>query len=168
MALGLSVGYETRFPVGWLHCFWIGWAKYMVPILSSNGLLAQVISGNFPPFYRGHWQSPCTALMAGKCLPLGLCKETVKESAGNVMRGRRRVNSQGTWALRGLKSLLTQLFVQQLVYIIINELSNFCITGPLWTGFPLTKSQYCRKVLLWYHWRLHRIHAVCVWLCSGV
>ena len=32
-----------------------------------------------PLFYKGHWQSPCTALMAGKCLPLGLCKETVKK-----------------------------------------------------------------------------------------
>ena len=26
---------------------------------------------------RGHWQSLCTALTAGNCLPLGLCKETV-------------------------------------------------------------------------------------------
>ena len=34
----------------------------------------------FPLFFEGHWQSPCTALMAGKCLPLGLCKGTVKES----------------------------------------------------------------------------------------
>ena len=34
----------------------------------------------FPTFFRGHWQSPCTALMAGICLPLVLCKETVKES----------------------------------------------------------------------------------------
>ena len=30
--------------------------------------------------FRGHWQSFCTAVTAGKCLPLGLCKETVKES----------------------------------------------------------------------------------------
>ena len=31
-------------------------------------------------FIRGHWQSPCTAPTAGKCLTLGLCKGTVKES----------------------------------------------------------------------------------------
>ena len=35
----------------------------------------------FLPFFKGHSQSPCTALTAGKWLPLGLCKETVKESA---------------------------------------------------------------------------------------
>ena len=29
---------------------------------------------------RKNWQSPCTALMAGKCPPLRLCKETVKGS----------------------------------------------------------------------------------------
>ena len=32
---------------------------------------------------RRHWQSPCTALAAGKCLPLGLCKGTGKESNCN-------------------------------------------------------------------------------------
>ena len=32
------------------------------------------------PFFKGHWQSPCTALTAGKCFPSGLCKETVKLS----------------------------------------------------------------------------------------
>ena len=34
----------------------------------------------FPSFLRPQWQSLCTALTAGKCLPLGLCKGTVKES----------------------------------------------------------------------------------------
>ena len=49
--------------------------------LSLNRLLAHVTKRNFHNFYKGHWQPPCTALiMAGKCLPLGLCKETVKES----------------------------------------------------------------------------------------
>ena len=33
----------------------------------------------FPLVFRGHWQSSCTALTAG--LPLGLCKDTVKESS---------------------------------------------------------------------------------------
>ena len=36
-------------------------------------------------FFKGHWQSICTAVKAGQsgqvnCLPLWLCKETVKES----------------------------------------------------------------------------------------
>ena len=30
--------------------------------------------------FKGHWQSPCTAKMAGKCLPLGRCKGIVEES----------------------------------------------------------------------------------------
>ena len=34
----------------------------------------------FPPFFRPQWESLCTALTAGKCLPLRLCKGTVKES----------------------------------------------------------------------------------------
>ena len=34
----------------------------------------------FPPFFRPQLQSFCTALTAGKWLPLGLCKGTVKES----------------------------------------------------------------------------------------
>ena len=39
----------------------------------------------FPLFSKGHWQSPWTALMADKCLPLWLCKETVKQSSHQVM-----------------------------------------------------------------------------------
>ena len=38
-----------------------------------------------PPFFRHQWQSLCTALTAGNCLPLGLCKGTVKKSAKFVI-----------------------------------------------------------------------------------
>ena len=34
----------------------------------------------FHHFSKGHWQSLCTAITAGKCLQLRLCKGTVKES----------------------------------------------------------------------------------------
>ena len=34
----------------------------------------------FLPFFTGLWQYPCTALTAGRCLPLALCKRTVKGS----------------------------------------------------------------------------------------
>ena len=34
----------------------------------------------FQLFFRPQWQSLCTALAASNCLPLGLCKGTVKES----------------------------------------------------------------------------------------
>ena len=36
-----------------------------------------------PPELTPPWQSPCTAQTAGKCLPLGLCKGTVKESSNS-------------------------------------------------------------------------------------
>ena len=38
----------------------------------------------FPSFYNAYWPSSCTALMAGKCLLLGQCKETVKESKNHA------------------------------------------------------------------------------------
>ena len=59
----------------WLSSLNTGWDH-----LSCNGLWAHMISVNFLCFSIGHWQSPCKALMAGKCLPLVLCKETVKQS----------------------------------------------------------------------------------------
>ena len=44
--------------------------------LNCNGLWAHM--WECLSFFRGHWQSPCRALTAGKCLPIVLCKETVK------------------------------------------------------------------------------------------
>ena len=41
----------------------------------------------FPPFFRPQWQSLCTALTAGKWLPLGLCKGTERVyPQGNIRR----------------------------------------------------------------------------------
>ena len=36
--------------------------------------------GLFPPFFEWHWQSPAQPERQANCLPLGLCKKTVKES----------------------------------------------------------------------------------------
>ena len=44
-------------------------------------LWAHTTSGNSHRFSRPQWQSLCRVLSAGKCLPLGLCKGTVKESS---------------------------------------------------------------------------------------
>ena len=77
VAVRLSVGYETWPPFGWHRQFLIGWSKYR---LESKSTWGSHHWWEFPLFFRGHWQSPCTALMAGNCLPLGLCKETVKPS----------------------------------------------------------------------------------------
>ena len=73
VAIGLSEEYETWHPIGWHCAFVIGWSKYRLGSTSAS-----LHYGT--PFFRPQWQSLCTALMAGICLPLGLCKGTVKES----------------------------------------------------------------------------------------
>ena len=72
----------------------IGW-----DCLSRNGLWSNLTGGNYHRFAEAtewHWQSPCTAPVAGRCLQLGLCNETVKESMadGNVLSTSRHV-----WAI---------------------------------------------------------------------
>ena len=48
--------------------------------LKSHCIAGSCDRWEFPPFCKGHWQSPCIALREGKfCLPLGLCKGNVKE-----------------------------------------------------------------------------------------
>ena len=76
VVLRLSVGYETRPTIGWHHPFVMCWFKYRLVLHQ----LQWIDQWKFTPFFRGHWQSSCTALRAGICLLLGLCKETVKES----------------------------------------------------------------------------------------
>ena len=66
VALGLSVEYETWPPIGWHHPFVISWSKYRLGLHNSQWLWVHMTGGNFHCFFRGHWQSPCTALMAGK------------------------------------------------------------------------------------------------------
>ena len=66
----------------WPCCWLCDWADLNIDweAIACGALWVQVTGGNFHLFFKCHWQSPCTALTAGKCLPLGLCKETVKES----------------------------------------------------------------------------------------
>ena len=83
-ALALSVGYETWTPIGWQHPFDL-LVEILVGIAAvamSCGLMWLV---GIPTSYQGHWQSPCIALTAGECLPLGLCKETVKASTAQAV-----------------------------------------------------------------------------------
>ena len=79
VALGLSVGCEAWPPIRCHHLFVIGRSKYRLGLPQSQWLLAYVADWNFQHF-SDITQSPCTALTAGICLPLGLCKGTVKES----------------------------------------------------------------------------------------
>ena len=79
VAVGLLVGYE-KWLLGWHWHFVIGWFKYRSGLPKTQSIGISCHWWEFPLFFRGRWQSPYTALMAGKCLPLGLCKETVKAS----------------------------------------------------------------------------------------
>ena len=91
VAVRLSVGYGTCH-----HPFVIGWSKYRLGLPQSQWIVGWHDQWEFPQFFTGHWQSPWTALMAGICLPLRLCKETVKESHNPVPDNPRR------WFTKGL------------------------------------------------------------------
>ena len=65
VAIGLSVGYETRPPIGWHHAFMIGWSKDRLRLPCDPlhyGFMWPV------GIFRPQWQ------------PLGQCKRTVKAS----------------------------------------------------------------------------------------
>ena len=81
VAVELSVGYETWPTFGWHHLFVIGgWSKYRLGLPSAHCIMGSHEQWELPPYIRPKWQSLCMALTAGKCLPLGPCKGTVKES----------------------------------------------------------------------------------------
>ena len=71
----------------WLasHFFWLVGLNIDRDCLVSHWIMGSHEQWEFPPFVRPQWQSLCTALLAGKCLPLGLCKGTVKESIPKVI-----------------------------------------------------------------------------------
>ena len=77
----VSRRYETWSPIGCVPGCVIGCSKYGMgnsPHAMHYGLTWPV---GISTVFKGYWQSPCTALTAGKRLPLGLCKETVKQSS---------------------------------------------------------------------------------------
>ena len=79
VAVGLSVGYVTWIPDYWHHPFMIGWSGYKLDRSQSLWVMRPRDRWKFPLIFKGLWPSPCTVLTAGKCLPLGLCNETMKE-----------------------------------------------------------------------------------------
>ena len=60
--------------------FVTGYSKYSLGLLSAYCIMGSLDQWEFPPFFRAQWQPRCSSLTAGKCLPLGLCKGTVKDS----------------------------------------------------------------------------------------
>ena len=75
-----SVEYETWHLVGWLNLLWFVGLNIGCDCPVSQWIVESHSRWEFLQFCKGHWQYPCTTPTAGKCLPLGLCKETVKES----------------------------------------------------------------------------------------
>ena len=59
----------------WLVGLNIGW-----DCLRPQCIVGSCDQWEFSPLFKGLWQSPCTALMAGKCLSLGLHQEIVRQS----------------------------------------------------------------------------------------
>ena len=90
--LGMLVGYETWYLLACHHPFVIGWSKYRLGLSQSQWAVCSSARWGFPPIFRRHWQSPWTALMEGKSLSLGPCKETVKRSNGLITPGNSRMN----------------------------------------------------------------------------
>ena len=66
VAIGLSAWYETQPPIGWHHPFVVGWSWYTLGLPQLQWIVGSSDWWEFPPFFRDHWQSPCTALTAGK------------------------------------------------------------------------------------------------------
>ena len=80
MRHGLQLVVVSCIMIGWYKCWW--GASNLCWIMAR----LQCIIGThdwckFPPFFKGHGQSPCTAPTAGKWLSLGLCIEAVNKSS---------------------------------------------------------------------------------------
>ena len=52
----------------------LGWSNHRLRLPQSQHTVGSCDQWEFPPSFRGHWQSPCKALMPSKCLLLGLSK----------------------------------------------------------------------------------------------
>ena len=57
----LSVGYETWHTIGWHHPFVNGWFRYRSGLHQSQWNVDSHDRREFPPCFRGHWNSFCTA-----------------------------------------------------------------------------------------------------------
>ena len=64
VAVGLTVRYETWPPIGWHQPFKIVYSEYRVGLPHLQCIMGSCDQWEFPLLFKGHWQSPCTALMA--------------------------------------------------------------------------------------------------------
>ena len=81
MAIGLSVGYEPWPPIGWHHAFVIGLSRYRLGLPSAPLHYGITWPVGIPTVFQTPLTVLCTAItLGGHCLPLGMCRGTVKES----------------------------------------------------------------------------------------
>ena len=80
VAIGLPVAYETWSPIGWHHLYLVG-MNIDWDCLVPHCIMGSPDQWEFLPFFRPKWQTRRTVLTAGKCLQLGLCRGTLKESS---------------------------------------------------------------------------------------
>ena len=62
MAVGLSVGVWDM-TSNWHHLFMIGWSKYKLVLPQLQWYVGSHDWWEFPLFFRGQWQFPCTTLI---------------------------------------------------------------------------------------------------------
>ena len=82
LAMGLSVcqlGKRHGLQLAGIILWWLVGLNIAWNCQVLHCIMGSCDQWGFPPFFRPQWQSLCTALTAGKCLPLGLHKGTVKE-----------------------------------------------------------------------------------------
>ena len=132
-----------------LHCcaagHVIGWSNYRHSISYTwhSGLMSQV---KISTIYKGHWQSPCTALTAGKCLPLKLCKETVKESSNPLSHAEESLDintlkpQQHGWHFCSCHFHFFCIFIEWKIIIFAYNFPEVCSQGFNWQLFSIGSS----------------------------
>ena len=81
VAIGQSTGYEAWPPVGWHHSFGMNISLPRVPLHCDVAWAVGIYT--IIQTLLTDWQSLCTALTAGKCLPLGQCMGLWKSLSGS-------------------------------------------------------------------------------------
>ena len=82
VAIGLTISGVQGLQLAGITILWLVGLNIDWGCLVPHCIMGSRNQLEFPPFSRPQGQSLCTALTTGKCLSLGLCKGTVKESKG--------------------------------------------------------------------------------------
>ena len=105
--------------------------------LVSHCIMGSCDQWEFPPFCRPQWLPFCTATVTGKCLPLGLCKGTVKESNA-VCSNLPDCSLIWIWGVDGIGWSINQFFAKEVHHKVIeknrftNTVECHCNSGPIY------------------------------------